>query len=119
MDVVLVGPVIEQANFFCSFILQVLKKTLTVWNELISKQPDIFNDRSMILIHQMIGDQPSDEIISLALQHLKSACVLHEFNRQNIINANTLDIVKPLLKNSTNEVRVKSIKFSPENSAFS
>lgn len=93
-----------------------LKSTLIASNELINKQPDIFNDKSLYLIIQILNAKNlGDEFILLALQHLKYAALLHEFNRQNIMNAGIVTSLKPLLKTNNTEVsRAKSIGVSCE-----
>lgn len=87
---------------FCFF--QVIKSALTAWNELVNKQPDIFNDKSLFLIIEILNKNLGEEFVLLALQHLKHASLLHEFNRQNIMNANIMTSLKPLLKTQNSEV---------------
>lgn len=78
---------------------------------MISKQPDIFDDKSMYVVLQLL--EKSDELVVLALQHLKNATVMHEINRQNIMNANILPPLKRLLSGHSNEVKhMQSIAFS-------
>lgn len=85
--------------------LQVLKSALIASNELINKQPDIFNEKSLFLIIEILNTKNlGDEFILLALQHLKHAALLHEINRQNIMNAGILTSLKPLLKTNNTEV---------------
>lgn len=84
-----------------------IKSALIAWNELINKQPDIFNDKSLFLIVQMLNKNLSDEFILLCLQHLKHATLLHEINRQNIMNIGILSSLKPLLKTQNPEVSCK------------
>lgn len=67
-------------------------------NAIINNQPDIFNDESLHIVLQILSKKPSDDLILLVLQHLKNATLMHELNRQNILNANILDHLKPLLK---------------------
>lgn len=82
-----------------------LKSALTASNELINNQPDIFNDKSLYLIIEFLNAKNlGDELILLALQHLKHATLLHETNRQNIMNAGILKSIKPLLKTNNTEV---------------
>lgn len=82
-----------------------LKSALIASNELINKQPDIFNDKSLYLIIQILNAKNlGDEFILLALQHLKHAGLLHEINRQNIMNADILKSSTSLLKTNNTEV---------------
>lgn len=84
---------------------KVLKSALIASNELINKQPDIFNEKSLFLIIQVLNAKNlGDEFILLALQHLKHAALLHELNRQNIMNAGVLESLKPLIKTNNTEV---------------
>lgn len=91
----------EHKNSF----VQVLRSALIASNELINKQPDIFNEKSLYLIIQVLNAKSlGDEFILLALQHLKHAALLHETNRQNIMNAGVLTSLKPFLKTNNTEV---------------
>lgn len=89
-----------------------LKSALIPWNELVYKYQDIFNPRSLHLLIQILEKKLNEELILLVLHHLKYACVLHENNRQNIINANIMKYLKPLLHGHGNEVGVNVIYFS-------
>lgn len=81
-----------------------VNNALTAWNELTAKQPDIFNDKSLFLIVQILEKNLNDKFILKVLQHLKHATLLHEINRRNIMNADILKSLKPLLKTSNPEV---------------
>lgn len=81
-----------------------IKQGLTAWNSMINKNPDIFNDQSMFLVLNLLNSKPGDDVIVLTLQHLKHATLLHEFNRQNIMNSGVLSSLKPLLKSDNAEV---------------
>lgn len=82
-----------------------LKSALVAANELVNKQPDIFNEKSLFLAIQVLNAKNlGDEYILLALQHLKHASLLHEINRQNIMNVGVLTSLKPLLKTNNTEV---------------
>lgn len=58
----------------------------------------------MFLVIQILTKSLGNEFILLSLQHLKHASVLHETNRQNIMNAGIITSLKPLLKLNDNEV---------------
>lgn len=81
-----------------------IKSALIAWNELIHKQPDIFNDKSLFVIVEILSKNHGDEFILLSLQHLKHATFLHETNRQNIMNVGIVSRLKPLLKHGNPEV---------------
>lgn len=82
-----------------------LKSALVAANELVNKQPDIFNEKSLFLAIQVLNAKNlGDEYILLALQHLKHASLLHEINRQNTMNVGVLTSLKPLLKTNNTEV---------------
>lgn len=82
-----------------------LKSALIASNELINKQPDIFNEKSLYLIIQILNAKNlDDEFILLSLQHLKHAALLHEINRQNMMSGEILTSLKPLLKTNNIEV---------------
>ncbi|XP_055315485.1 armadillo repeat-containing protein 6 homolog [Sitodiplosis mosellana] len=82
----------------------VIKTGLIAWNEVMNKQPDIFNDKSLFIIVQILNKNLGDEFILLCLQHLKHATLLHEINRQNIMSVGILSSLKPLLKTQNPEV---------------
>ncbi|XP_031617946.1 armadillo repeat-containing protein 6 homolog [Contarinia nasturtii] len=82
----------------------VMQSALTAWNEIINKQPDIFNDKSLFLIIDIFSKNLGDAFTLLCLQHLKNATLLHEINRQNIMNVGILTCLKPLLKTENPEV---------------
>lgn len=81
-----------------------IKSALIAWNELINKQPDIFNDKSLFIVVQILNKNLGDEFTLLCLQHLKHATLMHELNRQNIMNSGILSSLKPLLKTKNPEV---------------
>lgn len=81
-----------------------IKRSLTAFNSLIVKNPDIFNDKAMFLVIQISTKNLGNEFISLSLQHLKHASLLHEINRQNIMNAGIITALKPLLKINDTDV---------------
>lgn len=81
-----------------------IKSALIAWNELTKKQPDIFIDKSLFLITQILNKNFGDEFTLLCLQHLKHAALSHEINRQNIMSIGILTSLKPLLKTQNTEV---------------
>lgn len=88
-----------------------LKSALIASIELTNKQPDIFNDKSLFLTNQILNAKNlGDEFILLALKHLKHAALLHELNRQNIMNVGVLASLKSLLKTNNTEVSTVNCK---------
>lgn len=76
----------------------VLESVLRTINSLITKQPDIFNPDTLIVCIKALESYPdSDGLVCLVLRILANACVMHEINRQNIMNANIVKFLKPLL----------------------
>ena len=71
---------------------------------MINKQPDIFNDRSLAIVIQILEKKPDADMTCTVLNILKHATLLHEFNRQNIMNAEILKSLQPLLKIQDDEV---------------
>lgn len=86
-----------------------LKNAVTASNELTNKQPDIFNEKSLYLMIQILNAKNlGDEFILLALQQLRHATLLHEINRRNIMNGDILTSLNPLLKTNNNEVSIET-----------
>lgn len=82
----------------------IFKSGFTAWNALVNKNPDVFNDESLYIILRIFEKNPNDELILLALQKLKNVTLMHEINRQNIVNADILMHLKPLLERNSTEV---------------
>ncbi|XP_055379864.1 armadillo repeat-containing protein 6 homolog [Condylostylus longicornis] len=72
---------------------------------LTNKYPDIFDDKSLKIVIKILDTHKNEiNLISATLQYLPKACVLHEINRQNIMNANIMNYTKPLVKNPNGKV---------------
>lgn len=71
---------------------------------MVEKHPDIFDDKSLFLVLQILEQNPDDEMILLILQLLKHATLMHEINRQNIMNAAITKHLKPLLQSKNADV---------------
>lgn len=65
---------------------------------MVNQQPDIFDDKSLFLVITVLQKQPDDELILLVLQLLRHATLMHETNRQNIMNAEIMTQLRPLIK---------------------
>lgn len=92
--------------------MQVIKSAVKAWSELINKQPDIFDDRSLAIVVHIFEKKPDVEITCTVLNILKHATLMHEYNRQNIMNAEILKSLQPLLKIQNDEVIAVSTRVS-------
>lgn len=81
--------------------LNVLEKCLQALNSLTNKQPDIFDAEALATIMKLL-EIKNDNIICLTLQWLQKVSVMHETNRQNILNAGIMRNLKPLVKKDNN-----------------
>lgn len=81
-----------------------MKEALRAWIQLLEKYPDLFDDKSLLLILNIFDQGPDDETFLLILELLKHATLMHETNRQNIMNAEIVKHLKPLLKSKNPEV---------------
>ncbi|XP_034651857.1 armadillo repeat-containing protein 6 homolog [Drosophila subobscura] len=77
----------------------VLEKCLRAVNSLTNKQPDLFDAEAMAVVLKLLALRQENrlEITLLTLQWLQKACIMHEVNRQNIMNTPALKLLKPLL----------------------
>ncbi|KAH8272899.1 hypothetical protein KR018_008433 [Drosophila ironensis] len=76
----------------------VIHKSLTAVNSLTHKQPDLFDAEAMAVVLKLLQlEQLHEESTLLTLQWLQKACIMHEMNRQNIMNTPAIKLVKPLL----------------------
>ncbi|XP_050306193.1 armadillo repeat-containing protein 6 homolog [Anthonomus grandis grandis] len=76
--------------------------TLKTLIALMTKQPDLLEDRGVDFIINNLKDHNEDpEIQRLLLRWTKECCVMHEMNRQKIFGAHFVDIIKSLLKDTT------------------
>lgn len=73
-----------------------------------NKQPDIFDDKSLFIVISILNKKPDDDLILLILRLLKHATLLHELNRQNIMNAEIMSNLRPLLQSKNSEVLVET-----------
>lgn len=77
---------------------QIVHKHLQTAITITNKQPDIFNDKCLSICIRLINTQQESKIHCAALKFIEKACYMHEINRQNIMNADILSFLKPLLK---------------------
>ncbi|XP_065368304.1 armadillo repeat-containing protein 6 homolog [Calliphora vicina] len=71
---------------------------LKTLNSLYNTQPDIFDANSLSLAKRLLDSYvDNDQVACLTLQWLQKCCVMHEMNRQNIIQANIKQHLKPFV----------------------
>lgn len=76
---------------------EVVKATLKTLTSLMTKQPDLLNERGIAVMIDYLKTKKDQEVQRLLLKWVKECCVLHEMNRQQIFNAGILDHLKPHL----------------------
>lgn len=74
-----------------------LTKSLQAANSLTHKQPDLFDAEALSVVHKLLALKDQLDITCLTLQWLQKACIMHEMNRQNIMNSSIVKLLKPLL----------------------
>jgi armadillo repeat-containing protein 6 len=63
------------------------------------KNPDIFDDNAMKVVMKLLDTQKNERIVCDTLKWIQKACLLHEMNRQLIVNEDILvKHLKPLLE---------------------
>uniref|UniRef100_A0A1B0AGX4 Armadillo repeat-containing protein 6 homolog n=1 Tax=Glossina pallidipes TaxID=7398 RepID=A0A1B0AGX4_GLOPL len=82
----------------------VLEAILKCLNSLTNKQPDIFNANALALAKCLLDTNANESIICLCLQWLQKACVMHEINRQNIMNANIVQQLKRFVSKENGKI---------------
>lgn len=77
---------------------EILIASLQSFNALLNKQPDLFDAESLSLVIKLLQKfQDNFQILSLTMQWLAKACIMHENNRQNIMGAEIMTYLKPLV----------------------
>lgn len=71
---------------------------------MINKQPDVFDADTLVIVIKILDEQTDVPVRCGALRLLAKACVMHEINRQNIVNADIVKYLKPLLADESSEV---------------
>ncbi|KAI9578120.1 hypothetical protein GQX74_014014 [Glossina fuscipes] len=82
----------------------VLEAILKCLNSLTNKQPDIFNANALALARCLLDTNVNESVICLCLQWLQKACVMHEMNRQNIMNANIVQQLKRFVSKENGKI---------------
>ncbi|KAH8357807.1 armadillo repeat-containing protein 6 homolog [Drosophila serrata] len=79
-----------------------IKKCLEAVNSLTNRQPDLFDAEAMAVVLKLLAlkEEGREDITLLTLQWLQKACIMHEMNRQNIMNTPALKLMKPMLGKS-------------------
>lgn len=85
---------------------QILFKSLKAFNSLVNKQPDVFDAETLVIVIKILESQTDNPVRCSVLRLLAKACVMHEINRQNIVNADIVKYLKPLLSDESSEVSV-------------
>lgn len=76
---------------------EILNKCVCAAISLTNKQPDLFDAEALAMVMKLLSTNPKDELLRLTLQWLGKACIMHEINRQNIMNADIVKLLKPLV----------------------
>lgn len=76
----------------------VVKTCLKTMVALMTKQPDLLDDKGIEKIIELLDNKIDIENKRLALKWTKECCVLHEMNRQNLFNANIIEKLKIILR---------------------
>ncbi|XP_055854103.1 armadillo repeat-containing protein 6 homolog [Episyrphus balteatus] len=76
---------------------EILSKCVCAAISLTNKQPDLFDAEALAMVMKLLSTNPKDELLRLTLQWLGKACIMHETNRQNIMNADIMKLLKPLV----------------------
>uniref|UniRef100_A0A182IYR4 Uncharacterized protein n=1 Tax=Anopheles atroparvus TaxID=41427 RepID=A0A182IYR4_ANOAO len=83
----------------------VLFKLVNTANAIINKQPDVFNHKSLAVALKHLKTAEDGKIICALLKWLQKACILHEMNRQLIMEENlTIPTIKIFLERSEPEI---------------
>ncbi|XP_023017098.2 armadillo repeat-containing protein 6 homolog [Leptinotarsa decemlineata] len=84
--------------------VNIVKGCLRALVALMSKQPDLLNERGIEVIISNLKKGVDFDIKKLTLRWTKECCVMHEMNRQNIFKAHILDNLKELLSDGSSEI---------------
>ncbi|XP_017781091.1 PREDICTED: armadillo repeat-containing protein 6 homolog [Nicrophorus vespilloides] len=78
--------------------VEVLTECFITLTSLMTKQPDLLNAAGIQLIITTLDQQTDENVIKHLLKWTRECCILHENNRQNIMDAGILDHLKPLMQ---------------------
>lgn len=83
----------------------ILHKSIICAHALTNKNPDIFDGKSLECIIKILDTAKNSHIICDTLKWIHKACLLHELNRQKILNEEILVThLKPLLQSNDTDV---------------
>ncbi|KAK9872349.1 hypothetical protein WA026_017808 [Henosepilachna vigintioctopunctata] len=71
---------------------------------LMTKQPDLLDDKGVEVVLCYLDDKQDSELIKLNLKLAKECCILHEMNRQKLYDANILSKLKVLLEKASSDI---------------
>lgn len=85
---------------------EVLAKLVAAANAIINKQPDVFSSKSLEVALRLLQSESGDNGVTCdLLRWLQKACILHEMNRQTIMDdGRVVKQFKRLIENSDSEV---------------
>lgn len=87
-----------------------LHKMILCNHAMTSKNPDIFDGKSLEIIIKVLDTQKNKNIICDVLKWIQKACLLHEMNRQTIVNEDILlKHLKPLLTTRDEPEIIKNV----------
>lgn len=90
-------------------IKTVLHHAIIAANAITHKQPDVFDKHCLDTIVQCLDTQKDKQVICDILKWIQKSCIMHEMNRQAIVNADLLMThLKPLLGDQ-DEALVKEV----------
>jgi len=83
----------------------IIRKLIVCAHAMTNKNPDIFNDKTLAVALRLFNTQKDQQIICDLLRWIQKACLLHEKNRQLIMNEDILEKhLKPLLSRTEPEI---------------
>lgn len=88
--------------------LSVLEACLKCANSFTNKQPDIFDAEALAVILKLLSIE-DENIIILTLQWLQKASIMHEINRQNIVNAGVVKKLKPFVSKQSSLKLIREV----------
>uniref|UniRef100_A0A182PMV7 LRRK2 ARM repeat domain-containing protein n=1 Tax=Anopheles epiroticus TaxID=199890 RepID=A0A182PMV7_9DIPT len=97
--------IVKQLNRDDTLDGEVLLKLLIAANAIINKQPDVFSHESLAVALKHLKSCSDVKVACELLKWLQKACILHEMNRQMIMEENlTIPTLKPFLVRTEPEV---------------
>ncbi|CAH2005888.1 unnamed protein product [Acanthoscelides obtectus] len=82
----------------------VLTSCLRALIALMSKQPDLFDEKGIDVIHTYLKKEVEYDVKRLTLKWTRECCVMHEMNRQLIFNSKIVDNLKELLGEGASDI---------------